>query len=59
MWITGAGKADWFFVYWLIQMQVTEECLVLLSMLSSEGLSLGKEENNMGQRCSDTYVQSI
>ena len=55
MWITGAGKADWFFV-----LAYTDKSAGYKGMSSfivdanSEGLSLGKKETNMGQRASDT-----
>ncbi|MDP6899940.1 MAG: acyl-CoA dehydrogenase family protein [Candidatus Thalassarchaeaceae archaeon] len=55
MWITGAGKADWFFV-----LAYTNKDAGYKGMSSfivegnSEGLTLGKKEINMGQRASDT-----
>ena len=55
MWITGAGHADFFFV-----LAKTDPDLGYRGMSgfivesSAEGLSLGKKETNMGQRCSDT-----
>ena len=55
MWITGAGKADWFFV-----LAYTDKAAGYKGMsafiveASSDGLSLGKKETNMGQRASDT-----
>tara|TARA_Y100001970_G_scaffold101317_1_gene127236 strand:- start:2039 stop:3184 length:1146 start_codon:yes stop_codon:yes gene_type:complete len=55
MWITGAGYADWFFV-----LAYTDKAAGYQGMsgfivdASSEGVELGKKEDNMGQRCSDT-----
>ena len=55
MWITGAGYADWFFV-----LAYTDKTAGYQGMsgfivdASSEGVELGKKEDNMGQRCSDT-----
>ncbi len=55
MWITGAGYADWFFV-----LAYTDKTAGYQGMsgfivdADSEGVELGKKEENMGQRCSDT-----
>ncbi len=55
MWITGAGKADWFFV-----LAYTDKAAGYKGMSAfivdadSDGLTLGKKETNMGQRASDT-----
>ena len=55
MWITGAGHADWFFV-----LAYTDKNLGYKGMSgfivdsNLEGVELGKKEENMGQRCSDT-----
>lgn len=55
MWITGAGYADWFFV-----LAYTDKTAGYQGMsgfivdADSEGVELGKKEDNMGQRCSDT-----
>jgi acyl-CoA dehydrogenase len=55
MWITGAGHADWFFV-----LAYTDKEAGYRGMSSfiidadSPGIVLGKKEENMGQRCSDT-----
>ena len=55
MWITGAGKADWFFV-----LAYTDRAAGYKGMSAfivdagCDGLSLGKKETNMGQRASDT-----
>jgi len=55
MWITGAGYADWFFV-----LAYTDKSAGYKGMSGfivdsdTPGITLGKKENNMGQRCSDT-----
>ena len=55
MWITGAGHAEWFFV-----LAYTDKNLGYKGMSgfivdsNLEGVELGKKEENMGQRCSDT-----
>ena len=55
MWITGAGYADWFFV-----LAYTDKAAGYQGMsgfivdANSGGVELGKKEENMGQRCSDT-----
>ncbi len=55
MWITGAGQADWFFV-----LAYTDKSAGYKGMSGFiveadwDGVSLGKKENNMGQRASDT-----
>jgi acyl-CoA dehydrogenase len=55
MWITGAGHADWFFV--LAKTDPTGGHKGMSGFIvdaKSKGLTVGKKENNMGQRCSDT-----
>ena len=55
MWITGAGKADWFFV--LAKTDINAGYGGMSGFIvdrDTPGLTLGKKENNMGQRCSDT-----
>ena len=55
MWITGAGYADWFFVLAYTDKSAGYKGMsgfIVDSNLS--GVTLGKKENNMGQRCSDT-----
>ncbi len=55
MFITGAGHADWFFV--LAKTDVDAGYKGMSGFIvdaDSPGLSLGKKESNMGQRCSDT-----
>jgi acyl-CoA dehydrogenase len=56
MWITNAGVADWFFV-----VAVTDSAKLARGGMTafvvearSPGVSIGKKEYNMGQRCSDT-----
>ena len=55
MFITGAGYADWFFV--LAKTDVDAGYKGMSGFIvdaDTPGLSLGKKESNMGQRCSDT-----
>lgn len=55
MWITGAGYADWFFVLAKTDVDAGYRGMSGFIVESDwEGLSLGKKETNMGQRCSDT-----
>ncbi|MDE0953345.1 MAG: acyl-CoA dehydrogenase family protein [Candidatus Poseidoniales archaeon] len=55
MWITGAGQASWFFV-----LAYTDKNSGYNGMsgfivdADLDGVELGKKEENMGQRCSDT-----
>jgi acyl-CoA dehydrogenase len=55
MWISGAGVADWFFV-----LAYTNKDAGIRGMstfvvpASAPGVTVGKKENNMGQRASDT-----
>ena len=56
MWITNAGVADWFFV-----VAVTDPAKLARGGMtafivesSQSGVTVGKKEYNMGQRCSDT-----
>ncbi len=56
MWITNAGVADWFFV-----VAVTDPAKLARGGMTafvveakSPGVTVGKKEYNMGQRCSDT-----
>ena len=54
-WISGAGYADWFFV--LAYTDKTAGYVGLSGFIvdaDSPGIELGKKEDNMGQRCSDT-----
>ena len=55
MFITGAGHADWFFV--LAKTDIDAGYRGMSGFIvdaDTPGLSLGKKESNMGQRCSDT-----
>ena len=55
MWITGAGKADWFFVLAYTDKEAGYKGMSGFIVESDwEGVSLGKKETNMGQRASDT-----
>ena len=55
MWITGAGKADWLFVLAKTAPDAGYKGMSgFIVDANTPGLSLGKKENNMGQRCSDT-----
>jgi len=55
MFITGAGHADWFFVLAKTDPDAGYRGMSGFVVPSdTEGLSLGKKEVNMGQRCSDT-----
>jgi acyl-CoA dehydrogenase len=55
MWITGAGYADWFFVLAYTNKELGYRGMSGFIVDSNlEGVELGKKEENMGQRCSDT-----
>ena len=55
MWITGAGYADFFFVLAKTDPDAGYRGMSgFIVESNAEGLSLGKKETNMGQRCSDT-----
>lgn len=55
MFITGAGYADWFFVLAYTDMEAGYKGMSGFIVESDwEGVSLGKKESTMGQRCSDT-----
>ncbi len=55
MWITGAGYADWFFVLAYTDKKLGYKGMSGFIVDSNlEGVELGKKEENMGQRCSDT-----
>ena len=55
MWITGAGHADWFFVLAYTDKKAGYKGMSgFIVDADSSGISLGKKEENMGQRCSDT-----
>jgi acyl-CoA dehydrogenase len=55
MWITGAGHARWFFVLAKTDKDAGHRGMTgFIVDADSPGLSIGKKENNMGQRASDT-----
>ena len=55
MWITGAGYANWFFVLAYTDKSAGYKGMSGFIVDSDiSGITLGKKENNMGQRCSDT-----
>ena len=54
-WITGAGHAHWFFVLATTDKEKRHKGkTAFLVKRDLEGVSVGKKENNMGQRASDT-----
>ena len=55
MWITGAGYADFFFVLAKTDPDAGYRGMSgFIVEREADGVSLGKKETNMGQRCSDT-----
>jgi len=56
MWITNAGVADWYFVVALTdpEKKARGGMTAFLVERSWDGVTVGKKEMNMGQRCSDT-----
>lgn len=55
MWITGAGHADWFFVLAKTDKDAGHRGMTgFVVPADSPGITIGKKENNMGQRASDT-----
>ncbi|MGY8703613.1 MAG: acyl-CoA dehydrogenase family protein [Candidatus Poseidoniales archaeon] len=55
MWITGAGHAEWFFVLAYTNKKAGYNGMSgFIVDADTPGIELGKKENNMGQRCSDT-----
>jgi acyl-CoA dehydrogenase len=55
MWITGAGKADWFFVLAKTDSTAAHKGMSgFIVDAKTPGVTVGKKENNMGQRASDT-----
>ncbi|RAH15946.1 MAG: acyl-CoA dehydrogenase [Methanobacteriota archaeon] len=55
MWITGAGYASWFFVLAYTNIKAGYKGMSgFIVDADTPGISLGKKEKNMGQRCSDT-----
>jgi acyl-CoA dehydrogenase len=56
MWITNAGVADWYFVVALTDPEKKARGGMTAFIVEREwdGVTVGKKEMNMGQRCSDT-----
>ncbi|MEW5853572.1 MAG: acyl-CoA dehydrogenase family protein [Myxococcota bacterium] len=55
MWITGAGHADWFFVLaYTDKAQGAKGMTGFVVDAKTPGITIGKKEQNMGQRASDT-----
>jgi acyl-CoA dehydrogenase len=55
MWITGAGHASWFFVLAKTDASAAHKGMSgFMVDAKLAGVTVGKKENNMGQRCSDT-----
>ncbi|MBI2943062.1 MAG: acyl-CoA dehydrogenase family protein [Candidatus Wallbacteria bacterium] len=55
MWITGASKANWFFVLAYTDPEKKHRGMSgFVVEADSPGITVGKKENNMGQRASDT-----
>jgi acyl-CoA dehydrogenase len=56
MWITGAGHANWFFVLAKTDKNAKagQAFTGFIVDADSAGITVGKKEKNMGQRCSDT-----
>lgn len=55
MWITGAGVAEWFFVLTYTKKEAgIRGMTAFIVPAKTDGVIIGKKENNMGQRASDT-----
>lgn len=55
MWITGAGHAEWFFVLAKTDKAAGHKGMSgFIVDANAPGITVGKKENNMGQRASDT-----
>ncbi len=55
MWITGAGHASWFFVLAKTDADAGHRGMTgFIVPADAPGVTIGKKENNMGQRASDT-----
>jgi len=55
MWISGAGVADWFFVLAYTRKEAGIRGMsAFVVPADAEGVTVGKKEDNMGQRASDT-----
>lgn len=60
MWITNAGKANWFFVLAKTDPEAGHRGMTgFIVDADSPGLSVGKKEWNMGQRASDTRAVTL
>ncbi len=60
MWITNGGVADWFFVVaYTDKDQGHRGMSAFLVPAGADGIELGKKEQNMGQRASDTRAVSF
>lgn len=60
MFITGAGKADWFFVLAFTDKDAGYKGMSAFIVESGwDGVNLGKKEQNMGQRASDTRAMTF
>jgi acyl-CoA dehydrogenase len=56
MWITNGGKANWYFLLAKTDLSAPagKAFTGFIVDANSPGITLGKKEINMGQRCSDT-----
>jgi acyl-CoA dehydrogenase len=54
MWITGGGVANWYFVLTKVFDGKKPQFTAFIVDRNSPGVTVGKKEINMGQRCSDT-----
>src|SRR5581483_9851850 len=55
MWITGASVAHWFFVLALTEPEKRGRGMTAFIIPhDTPGITIGKKEDNLGQRCSDT-----
>jgi len=55
MWISGAGVADWFFVLTYTKKEAGIRGMsAFIVPAAAPGITIGKKEDNMGQRASDT-----
>jgi acyl-CoA dehydrogenase len=55
MWISGAGVADWFYVLAYTKKEAGIRGMsAFVVPADADGVTIGKKENNMGQRASDT-----
>src|SRR5262249_24476798 len=55
MWITNAGHASLYTVFCTLNKELKQKGILCLAVpRNTPGISVGKHENKMGQRCSDT-----